>query len=188
MRSVRKQGLGKAGEREMTNGRLILVAALLLLCACAGPSADSSPAPPAVVVPVDVAAESLPADRYLWTSKWDHIGPEFAGRGFSVMEVSGGYVQLTGTVPFLSSPDGSSEARIDQRGSRDVSLGIDPAVGVTHFAGLAFTSPCGVAILADGTLLADRTGIVAVDGTGARWASAALTAGTAIVFPFSPVR
>lgn len=71
-----------------------------------------------------------------------------------------------GSVPFVG-----DRQPIDNPGSKDVRIEIDAAAGSTTYAGLSFTTPCVLEILPDGTLLADKEGVVARDRAGKEWTS-----------------
>ena len=61
--------------------------------------------------------------------------------------------------------------RVDVPGAGDIHIEIDSETRHTPFAGLTFTAPCIVAIRADGTLTADKEGIVATDAHQQVWES-----------------
>lgn len=122
-----------------------------------------------------------PADwptRYRWKSKWSMPS-----------------VAASVCVREIETPDGKRKIRVrlakpgrghipamgrrpvvDLPGSRDIRVEVDPAVKVTHFVGLAFTTPCILSIDKDGTVVADTAGIVAPDARGVLWRSRAVAA------------
>jgi hypothetical protein len=75
----------------------------------------------------------------------------------------------TGWIPYY---DGA--IHIDPPGSRDIRIAIDPAVGVTYYAGLFFSMPCMVDVETDGTIVARQEGIGARSQDGRLWVSVGL--------------
>ena len=125
--------------------------------------------------------------RYRWKSRDDLVGVLFA-EAITVTEVvingqryrdvlfhEGGKIAMIG-----------DEKLLDLPGSRDIRIAIDAAAKETTYAGLTLTTPCILEILDDGSLLADRQGIVARDDHGKAWHSEKLTLQNRTVFAFFP--
>lgn len=134
-------------------------------------AAASATPPPAQISPV-----TMPGDRgghYTWRGPSADI-PVFA-EGIVVKDVLQhgtrqwiikGAPGGKGSVPFVG-----DRQPIDNPGSKDVRIEIDAAAGSTTYAGLSFTTPCVLEILPDGTLLANKEGVVARDRAGNNWIS-----------------
>ena len=121
--------------------------------------------------------------RYKWKSKWQL---PFGAEGITVRGGKGGNsvthtLKGKGAIPVIG-----RDIVIDLPGSRDVRIEIDPEVRQTTYAGLTFTRPCVVDIQKDGTLVADREGVVATDSDGSDWKSQRSTPPAGEVVAFFP--
>lgn len=89
------------------------------------------------------------------------------GRRFQkVQQVRGGM----GRISFAG-----DKLAIDNPGSKDIHIEIDPEAKSTTYAGLTFTAPCVLGIAEDYTLLADVEGLMAKDAAGTEWKSRRVT-------------
>ena len=126
---------------------------------------------------VQPAISTLPpkpniADRYKWKSKSSKVASSFGvkSEGITVTEMmkngERGLSLGNGQIGFHG-----QNSVINVPGCRDIRIRIDPKVGVTHYAGLAFKTPSTLDILEDFTLDAHEEGVIAQDKEGNYWIS-----------------
>ena len=71
-------------------------------------------------------------------------------------------------------------------GIRNVRIGIDRDVRITHYAGLAFVKPCIIDVLPNGTVLCREEGVVCEDKDGKSWISRRVRANERDIIAFFP--
>jgi hypothetical protein len=154
----------------------------------AGSSAAKAPVAPPLdstrtsPTPTTLPREPTIAERYKWTkSKSGSEYKQGTNTDVTVTEVikDGKHQHLvkgrvvgkgwtTDADTVMSGPVG--DLAIDVPGCR-ARIRIDPGVGVTNYAGLAFKTPCTLTIEKDCTLVAQEEAVVAADSHGTDWAS-----------------
>lgn len=124
--------------------------------------------------------------RYQW--RGPDAGTPVSAEGIVIQEIIENgkrFLSVTGapggkgSIPFVG-----GRQPIDNPGSKDIRIQIDPQTKSTTYAGLTFGSACVVEILADGTVVTDKEGIQVSDVQNKRWVATrcSLNGGDAVCF------
>jgi len=140
----------------------------------------------------DAMAAALPGSPYKWKSAspaFGHASRNFTLKGTPNGNVvaavrKGGELIVIGGSPVIDLP-GTRDVHIEVEGFQSTRMITLSGIIGTTYAGLTFKQPCVLAILGDGTLVADKKHVQAYDVQGKWWISKATKINGRTVFVFS---